>query len=247
MIEYDRAPDNPNALAWRMAGHNRDANYIQAMVKRDYTNAPDIETIKGYIAKRTGKSEKVPDVPCRSDGEHFQVRGLCEPLRWPCGHKRTWNNTHTVKGNARCRECRRNRWLFGFRAVVMKRLIGNLEDYQKNAETVLAARLEELRDARGEHFNRIPARELLVAIARRFDMTYAAMIGSRGTADHANARTVFCRIMRERGLSYPLIGRLLGGRDHSTIINSIRNFDIYARRDPRVMETYMALRDREVT
>lgn len=47
-----------------------------------------------------------------------------------------------------------------------------------------------------------------------------------------DARCVVSLILRARGWSFPRIGRLLGGRDHSTIIHAVDMGDIYARRNP---------------
>ena len=46
------------------------------------------------------------------------------------------------------------------------------------------------------------------------------------------ARATIVRILRHHGLSYPMIGRRLGGRDHTTLIHADRKFDTYARHDP---------------
>ena len=53
--------------------------------------------------------------------------------------------------------------------------------------------------------------------------------------------------MRDRGLSFPAIGRLVGGRDHSTLIHLSRMFVTYGARDERVADTYLRYRDSEVS
>lgn len=69
---------------------------------------------------------------------------------------------------------------------------------------------------------------------------------SRHSPDVA-ARACLVQIFRARGMSFPQIGHRLGGRDHSTVIHSYRNFDGYADRFPmmrrvvaRVMERMAA-------
>lgn len=43
------------------------------------------------------------------------------------------------------------------------------------------------------------------------------------------ARACLALALRQRGLSYPVIGRQLGGRDHSTIIHLIQQAPSYAK------------------
>lgn len=45
-------------------------------------------------------------------------------------------------------------------------------------------------------------------------------------------RFAVCAIAKEHGHSFPMIGRVLDGRDHSTIIHGARMAEIYAERDP---------------
>ena len=40
--------------------------------------------------------------------------------------------------------------------------------------------------------------------------------------------------------SYPDIGRMLGDKDHSTVINAIEKFEHYFQRDRRVRQAYDA-------
>lgn len=88
------------------------------------------------------------------------------------------------------------------------------------------------------HGQRIAAADLIRKVAYDFNMTPAELIGGGNAATFVGARAVVIKILRQRGHSYPVIGRILGGRDHSTVINSYRNFDYYAKRDPRVAEAY---------
>lgn len=80
--------------------------------------------------------------------------------------------------------------------------------------------------------------ELIDAAGKAFNLTYAEVIGPNRDTRHVCARSVAAKLLRARGNSYPQIGRYLGGRDHSTIINLCVNFDARARRHPLLQEVY---------
>ena len=81
-------------------------------------------------------------------------------------------------------------------------------------------------------------RRVLSDVARDFGIGLEELLG-RGRRPHiVAARSVVARSLRDRGLSYPRIGEILGGRDHSTAINLIDRFDVYARLNPCVGWAY---------
>lgn len=88
------------------------------------------------------------------------------------------------------------------------------------------------------HGTRMPVSMIIKGVAFDFCVTPEQLISTTRSSSLVAARSVIARILRDRGHSFPVVGRLLGGRDHSTIMNSIRMFDIYAERDPRVKEAY---------
>ena len=88
--------------------------------------------------------------------------------------------------------------------------------------------------------------ELVSAVAHEFGLTGYDLQGP-GRARHlVQPRSVVVRILRDRGMSNPQIGKWLGGRDHSTIINLNRNFSMYARQNPIVQRAYMRLSEKMV-
>ncbi len=59
------------------------------------------------------------------------------------------------------------------------------------------------------------------------------MVGSTRAATPLRARQVAIYLTRElTDLSLPQIGRLYGGRDHSTVLNSIRRVEARCASDP---------------
>jgi hypothetical protein len=75
--------------------------------------------------------------------------------------------------------------------------------------------------------------EIISAIARHFGFTAADLIGKRRHDDVVQARNTAAYVLWTRGNSYARVGRRLGGRDHSTIIHSCRNFERHATPEMR--------------
>jgi hypothetical protein len=78
--------------------------------------------------------------------------------------------------------------------------------------------------------------DLLQTVADVFDISYGELIGQGRSRAFIEARATVAHILLKRGWSLPRVGKLLGGRDHSTIINLRDNFPIYAARNPLVLE-----------
>jgi chromosomal replication initiator protein len=68
--------------------------------------------------------------------------------------------------------------------------------------------------------------EIQQQVAERFGISRAELIGSSRAATPLRARQVAMYLTRElTDLSLPQIGRLYGGRDHSTVLNSLRRIE----------------------
>jgi chromosomal replication initiator protein len=68
-----------------------------------------------------------------------------------------------------------------------------------------------------------PVEEIQQRVAAAFGISRAELVGSTRAATPLSARQVAIFLTREMtDLSLPQIGRLYGGRDHSTVLNSIR-------------------------
>ena len=78
-----------------------------------------------------------------------------------------------------------------------------------------------------------PVEEIQQHVATAFGISRAELIGSSRAAAPLRARQVAILLTREStGLSLPQIGRLYGGRDHSTVLNSLRRIEARHRRGP---------------
>jgi hypothetical protein len=84
-------------------------------------------------------------------------------------------------------------------------------------------------------------RDIVAAVAMGFGLTYAETIGQARGTQHVCARAVAARILRERGNSFPQIGRYLGDRDHSTIINLLSKYEARIAKHPQMGVVYEQL------
>jgi chromosomal replication initiator protein len=94
-----------------------------------------------------------------------------------------------------------------------------------------------------------PVEEIQQRVAADFGISRAELVGSTRTATPVRARQVAIFLTRElTDLSLPQIGRLYGGRDHSTVLNSVRRVEAGVAEDPalagRVDELRSAIHNR---
>lgn len=78
----------------------------------------------------------------------------------------------------------------------------------------------------------VPAARVVAAVADRFGVAEGALRGRDRTRLVASARHAgmyLCRTLS--GLSLPAIGAEFGGRDHSTVLNGIRQVQLYRAQD----------------
>ena len=85
--------------------------------------------------------------------------------------------------------------------------------------------------------------EIQQQVAERFGISRAELIGSSRAATPLRARQVAIYLTRElTDLSLPQIGRLYGGRDHTTVLNSLRRIEAGLGEDAALTEKVDELR-----
>jgi chromosomal replication initiator protein len=85
--------------------------------------------------------------------------------------------------------------------------------------------------------------EIQQRVAERFGISRAELVGSSRAATPLRARQVAIFLTRDlTDLSLPQIGRLYGGRDHSTVLNSLRRVEVGLDEDPELAERIGELR-----
>lgn len=89
-----------------------------------------------------------------------------------------------------------------------------------------------------------PVEEIQQRVATSFGISRAELVGSTRAATPLRARQVAIYLTRElTDLSLPQIGRLYGGRDHSTVLNSIRRVEARFAEDAELAGQVHRLRD----
>jgi chromosomal replication initiator protein len=85
--------------------------------------------------------------------------------------------------------------------------------------------------------------EIQQRVAETFGISRAELVGSSRAATPLRARQIAILLTRElTDLSLPQIGRLYGGRDHSTVINSLRRAEASVAEDQALAERVRELR-----
>jgi chromosomal replication initiator protein len=88
-----------------------------------------------------------------------------------------------------------------------------------------------------------PVEEIQQLVAASFGISRAELVGSTRAATPLRARQVAIFLTREMtDLSLPQIGRLYGGRDHSTVLNSLRRVEAGVAEDPALSNRVSELR-----
>jgi chromosomal replication initiator protein len=89
----------------------------------------------------------------------------------------------------------------------------------------------------------LPVEEIQQQVAERFGISRAELVGTSRATTPLRARQVAIYLTREMtDLSLPQIGRLYGGRDHSTVLNSLRRVEAGIGEDTELTERVEELR-----
>jgi len=85
---------------------------------------------------------------------------------------------------------------------------------------------------------------ILEQVAKRFKLDVKALTSARRTKDVSQARQIAMLLCREElGLSYPALGRLFGGKDHSTVLYAVNKIKRIQRDDKVMKEIVTELRE----
>ncbi len=96
---------------------------------------------------------------------------------------------------------------------------------------------------RGRSAQASSVEEIQQRVAERYGISRAELVGSSRAATPLRARQVAIFLTRElTDLSLPQIGRLYGGRDHSTVLNSLRRVETGIADDGDLAERVQELR-----
>lgn len=232
MIEHQ----SPVSYAKHLATYLKDPSTIRAHVKTKYGRAPSVDVIR-KIQREIRKTERV-------DG--YQ---LCESRYRPhfkCGHPETEDNIVIgLNGIDKCKACedakvRRAEEKEAARQARMRAQLARERAEREAKRASIENLLERLIRKPAPNRPRVGT-ALIQEAAAFFKITYDDIVGPDRARIFIDARCVVAIIMRERGLSYPQIGRFLK-RDHSTVINWIDKAAERMARNPSMLKALEALR-----
>lgn len=94
-----------------------------------------------------------------------------------------------------------------------------------------------------------PKRRVRRLCAEAFGVEEHRLVGARRVREIAVPRQATYYVLRRRfpAMSYPQIGRFMGGRDHSTILHGIRRIEALMARDPELRATIDGLLTGRIT
>lgn len=86
-------------------------------------------------------------------------------------------------------------------------------------------------------------KDILRATARHYSLAIADLKGGRRFRHIVRPRHVAMHLLREQGLSFPFIGKLLGGLDHTTVMSGCRVIEALLTKDEKVRRDLDAIRE----
>lgn len=195
----------------------------------------------------------------QADADHFEEmvrasRMLNTQLggMWPCGHWRKPETTHCIGKTMQCKRCRRLRLRNALRLIVDRRALEASLDAKlagkRKGGAVTAANIQVAWE--NQLLDNLPiGKRVIAVVADTFGLSTKELL-SRSRKKHlTRPRHMACKLLYEltfadgsRRFSYPQIGALMGGRDHSTIINGAERCEIFCQRDLAYYNTYLTLR-----
>ena len=213
---------SPIGMASQLATYIADPSTIRVRVLEYFGRAPTVEqcqNLRNAFERR-----------------HFK-RNLCAErfTRFRCGHDATEDNTIAgADGIDRCKACHDEA-----ERQKAKKELERIEAWKREA---IAAR------ARREAFEALVERknyaqnDVLAEVCKLFGCTIEDLKDrDNKKALLIDARTVAAVLLRDKGLSFPVIGRLMD-RDHTSIIYLMQRFPKRAEKRPRVLEALGLLR-----
>lgn len=228
---------SPISYAAQLASYISDPSTIRARVLDEYGRAPTIEQCRNLRAQKVREKEVI---------NRRRIGGKRFAATFRCGHPQTDANTVIgMNGNDRCASCEKRKIAAEKKRQEEREAVERARAAQEAAER--EAKRVKIEQALNRLVKKVPAERprigtaLLGKVADFFGLTPADLIGKRKFDILVDARTVFALIMRERGLSYPQIGRFME-RDHSTVINLTRKAAKRIERNPLILVALERLR-----
>ena len=204
--------DSPRGLAWRMSSYQKDPTYIRAMVMRDYGRSPTVNAIGDMIAAHKRNREMFSRDQYTDNDRYNPENDNGEPWR-PAS------------------------------------LVTALDIPRKVANDPPKTPVDEADIANCEQTSfESPSARVLRLVGDYFGLKPEVITGKSRKSIHVSARFVAIQILF--GMTYSdgrprytltMIGKLFGGRDHSTIHHAVHSFEDRGRAYPEMVAAYEKL------
>lgn len=230
--------NSPVQYAKHLASYLTDPSTIRARVKDEFGRAPSVDIIR-KIREEQVKSSKLFAGYRTSD---YRYRPL-----FKCGHPETEDNIVIgLNGIDKCRQCEEEKARIVKQREAERREVLRRQLEQEKAVREAARRVDIEKTLQTVLLDPPTNRprlgtEVIRLVAEMFKMDPADIIGKDRRTIYVDARCAVVLIMRERGLSYPQIGRFMD-RDHSSIVNLTRNLAKRIERNPLILVALERLR-----
>jgi len=105
----------------------------------------------------------------------------------------------------------------------------------ENRPISLALAREVLKDMASSSKRNFTGKKIIQVVAGHFDISPTDILGSKRTKELVYPRQIVMYLCRDLlGQSYPQIGELLGGKDHTTIMHGVEKIGALAKKDSQV-------------
>ena len=228
-------PASPLSMANHLASYISDPSTIRVRVMEHFGRAPSLDQCRNLRQKKLNEAKQA------AHGQNVRFRAL-----FRCGHPESDDNLLLCSdGIDRCKMCadarqseaeKRERARQERLRITIAKERAEREAINHKIEDAIALIVQQKPVQRSRF-----STETLAGVARRFMLTVADLKGRDKHDIFVDARCAFALIMKERGASYPQIGRWIN-RDHSTVVNLIRKAPKRCARNPMILQAVAELR-----
>lgn len=218
----------PHAYAARLARYIHDASTIRARTINEYGRAPSIDKIRAMMTKARDDRALVREMAARDTPDESEDPAF-------------WGTPGLIRLAAERRALAEQ---YAARRALAMLAEADPASGGSDASTHDGARAIAQQGSSQElvrPYEMVSAREVITKTARTFDLTYADLTGQSRDRRIVAVRHMAAWILARRGrLSLSQIGRAMGGRDHSTVINGVRRFEERATPERRAVALALA-------
>ena len=223
MIEFS----SPINMAVHLAGYISDPSTVRVRVLSEFGRAPTVEQCKNLIAEKRRQSERKT---LRCSDRYYS--------RFRCGHDRAEENTTLGDdGIERCTQCEEKR-----QEDNRKEQLAHIERWKvyHKARKLKEERLAKM--VKGAVTGREEEEKIASGVMADVMTLFGVSEAKHNTIRGADIKAVAAMLLRRRGLSFPMIARQLGYKDHTSVVHLCQTFPRRAEREPKLLEALGVLK-----